>query len=395
MLRKLFLISLAFCLLFSSLALAENGFSEEEADVDITEWFQLPEEERVKDKKDSDGAYLMTVSFTGDLTIGGDNYHNKTDFYKALKKHDDDINFIMKNVRDIFLDDDLTVVNFEGTLTDTKYVPSDKKSNDFLFNISPSYVSVLPDNGVEAVSLDNNHVYDHGTEGFNDTVEALDGAGVLYSTPTHMAVYNFKDMADVALLAFNCIDRYGTGFQRSRFADQYSAEFLNHDTFEEAVCDEIAKAKEIYSLVIVSFHWGNEAVYIPTDNQIRLGRMAVDAGADLVVGHHPHRLQPIEYYHGKYIVYSLGNFCFAGHNNPKDKSSMIFQARFRVKNSEVSFKDFRIIPIRISQDTKVNDYVPYVFEDGYERDSVLLTLSNRDNIKKLDYAITEFPLEFK
>ena len=74
---------------------------------------------------------------------------------------------------------------------------------------------------------------------------------------------------------------------------------------------------------------------------------------------------------------------------------MIFQARFRVKNSEVSFKDFRIIPIRISQDTKVNDYVPYVFEDGYERDSVLLTLSNRDNIKKLDYAITEFPLEFK
>lgn len=395
MLRKLFLISLAFCLLFSSLALAENGFSEEEADVDITEWFQLPEEERVKDKKDSDGAYLMTVSFTGDLTIGGDNYHNKTDFYKALKKHDDDINFIMKNVRDIFLDDDLTVVNFEGTLTDTKYVPGDKKSNDFLFNISPSYVSVLPDNGVEAVSLDNNHVYDHGTEGFNDTVEALDGAGVLYSTPTHMAVYNFKDMADVALLAFNCIDRYGTGFQRSRFADQYSAEFLNHDTFEEAVCDEIAKAKEIYSLVIVSFHWGNEAVYIPTDNQIRLGRMAVDAGADLVVGHHPHRLQPIEYYHGKYIVYSLGNFCFAGHNNPKDKSSMIFQARFRVKNSEVSFKDFRIIPIRISQDTKVNDYVPYVFEDGYERDSVLLTLSNRDNIKKLDYAITEFPLEFK
>ncbi len=395
MYRKFIAAATLFVLLFSFASAEEAGNFDVEDDVDITELVQIAEEEAAKEKKDSDGAYIMTVTCTGDFTIGGDNYHHKDIFSKELKAHNGDINFIMQNVRKLFQEDDLTLLNFEGTLTDTKSVPKDKRSNEFLFNISPEYVSVLPDNGVEAVSLDNNHVWDHGEEGLNDTKAALDGAGVIYSTPLNTGIFDYKGQIQVAMLSWNCLDRYGTGFKRDKYRQEYTESFLQYDTFEEAVCAEIEKAKAVYPLVIVSFHWGKEKLYAPTDNQIRLGRMAVDAGADLVIGHHSHRIQPIEFYNNKFICYSLGNFCFAGHNKPSDMTSIIFQIRFRVKDGVVSYKDFRIVPIRISSKKDVNNFIPWIFEDGYERDSVLMVLSSPDNTKNLPYAVTEFPLAFQ
>ena len=398
MYRKFTAFLCLLCILLS-FAFAENtGFKED--DIDIGDLIQLEEEQAEKEQKDSDGAYIMTITCTGDLTIGGDNYHHKNLFKPELENHDDDINFIMQDVRRIFLNDDLTIVNFEGTLTNTTSVPSSKRNNEFLFNIDPKYVSVLPDNGVEAVSLDNNHVRDHGEEGLTDTKAALDSAGVIYSTPLETGVFDFKGEIQVAMLSYNCIDRYGDGFQSSRFRDEYTESFLAHDTFEEAVCDEIRKAKEIYPLVIVSFHWGKEPTksnpsqgYIPTNNQINLGHMAVEAGADLIIGTHSHRIQPIECYEGKYICYSLGNFCFAGNKKPSDMSSIIFQIRFRVKEGVVSYKDFRIIPIRISSTVKRNDFIPTILEDGAAQDAVLNVLA--ENSRNLPYAVTEFPLAFQ
>ena len=147
------------------LSLYTIAFSEDN-DLEITDILEyVPAESGPGLTLDSDGAVIMTVTCTGDLTIGGDNYHYKDIFTPELKAHDGNINFIFDNVRDILSADDLTIVNFEGTLTDTKYVPSSKKGNDFLFSISPSYVSVLTDNSVEAVSLENNHIMDHGEEG--------------------------------------------------------------------------------------------------------------------------------------------------------------------------------------------------------------------------------------
>lgn len=84
------------------------------------------------------------------------------------------------------------------------------------------------------------------------------------------------------------------------------------------------------ALVIVSYHWGEEKDYVPNERQVPLGRATIDAGADLVIGHHSHRMNPIELYKGKYICYSLGNFSFAGNAKPKDMDTYIFQQRFRV-----------------------------------------------------------------
>lgn len=316
-----------------------------------------------------DGSVLITITATGDFTIGGDTRKSTDIFNAELKRQDGDLNFTMRNVRDILTEDDLTIVNFEGTLTETTYVPSSKRENQFLFSAPPSYVSMLSENGIEAVSLENNHVMDHGEDAYQETINTLVYAGIEYSNSTHMGVTEIKGVP-IAMLSYLCIDRY--------------------EQLWDKVPADIEAAKSKYPIVIVSFHWGNELDYSPTDNQIKMGRLAVDSGADLVLGHHSHRINPIEQYKGVYICYSLGNFCFSGNNKPSDMTSFIFQTRFRIMNGAVSNEGFRIIPIRISSRTDRNDFIPTPLTKDTAIDSVLSTL--KSNGRKLEYAVENYPL---
>lgn len=325
----------------------------------------------VKSIYESDGSVLITITGTGDFTIGGDSRKSADIFDDELQKQGGDINFTMRNIRDILLADDLTIVNFEGTLTDSTYVPSSKKENQFLFSAPPSYVSMLSDNGVEAAALENNHIMDHGEDAYEDTKNALRDAGIVYSNSTEVGVIEVKGV-EIAMLSYLCIDRY--------------------ESLWDKVPADIQAAKEKYPIVICNFHWGNEKDYSPTKNQIKMGRLAVDAGADLVLGHHSHRLNPIEQYKGVYICYSLGNFCFAGNSKPSDMSSFMFQTRFRVKDGVVSNEGFRIIPIRISSRTDYNDFTPTPLTKDTAIDSVLTTL--KENGRKLEYAVPEYPLDW-
>ncbi len=320
---------------------------------------------------EADGSVLITVTGTGDFTIGGDSRKRTDIFDDELQRQGGDINFTMRNFRDILMADDLTIVNFEGTLTESTYVPREKAENQFLFSAPPSYVAMLADNGVEAVSLENNHIMDHGEDAYQDTMDTLYNAGIVYSNSTEVGVIEVKGV-EIAMLSYLCIDRY------EQLWDQVPA--------------DIQAAKAQYPIVIVNFHWGNEKDYSPTNNQIRMGRLAVDAGADLVLGHHSHRMQPIEQYKGVYICYSLGNFCFSGNSKPSDMSSIVFQTRFRVRDGVVSNEGFRIIPIRISSRTDYNDFTPTVLTKDTAIDSVLSTL--KENGRKLDYVVDKYPLEW-
>ncbi|MGN0746576.1 MAG: CapA family protein [Aristaeellaceae bacterium] len=382
--RKFAALFLAALLTLSLPALAEEGdWSLEEilinadpAVVNQTVTGNGTEEEggdaaEVKSIYESDGSVLITITGTGDFTIGGDSRKSTDIFDDELRKQGGDINFTMRNVREILLEDDLTIVNFEGTLTDSTYVPSNKKENLFLFSAPPSYVSMLSDNGVEAAALENNHIMDHGEDAYEDTKNALTDAGIVYSNSTEVGVIEVKGV-EIAMLSYLCIDRY--------------------ESLWDKVPADIQAAKEKYPIVICNFHWGNEKDYSPTNNQIKMGRLAVDAGADLVLGHHSHRLNPIEQYKGVYICYSLGNFCFAGNSKPSDMSSFMFQTRFRVKDGVVSNEGFRIIPIRISSRTDYNDFTPTPLTKDTAIDSVLTTL--KENGKKLEYAVAEYPLDW-
>ena len=326
---------------------------------------------------ENDGSVLLTITCTGDLTIGGDSRKRTDIFNDELKKQGGDINFTMRNIRDILLADDLTLVNFEGTLTESTYIPSNKKNNDFLFSAPPSYVTMLSDNGIEAAALENNHSMDHGQDAYEDTQAALEGAGIVWSNSEHLGVIEVKGI-QVAMLSYLCIDRY--------------------DQLWDKVPADIAEAKAKYPIVIVSFHWGYELDYYPGDhkhnpnNQLKMGRLAVDSGADLVIGNHSHRFNPIEYYNGAYICYSLGNFCFSGNKKPSDMTSYLFQTRFRIREDGVENEGFRIIPIRISSRKERNDFTPTPLTEELSIDNMLSTLM--ENGRKLDYAVEEYPLSW-
>jgi poly-gamma-glutamate synthesis protein (capsule biosynthesis protein) len=124
MTRRVFALILACLFLLPVYSLAEL----DEEELYIEEWIDTDDPEDTAVLVETDGSKAITITCTGDFTIGGDNYHRKgKKFYDELKKHGDDISFTMQNVREIFKQDDLTLVNFEGTLTDTKYVPDNKR----------------------------------------------------------------------------------------------------------------------------------------------------------------------------------------------------------------------------------------------------------------------------
>ena len=145
---------------------------------------------------------------------------------------------------------------------------------------------------------------------------------------------------------------------------------VDKDALTKALDEGIAKTTQTESsikaakaagadIVAVAFHWGSELATEPDETQKALAHLAIDCGADLVVGHHPHVLQGIEIYKDKYIVYSLGNFCFGGNTHPTDMDTMIFQQTFTVSQDRtVSPGAINIVPCSVSSTADFNDYRP-------------------------------------
>ena len=324
----------------------------------------------------ADGSVLITITAVGDVTIGRNVQHSGTSiFEKELAKQDNDINFIFRNVKDIFEDDDLTIANFEGVLANEYSIPSKKRENSYLFLAPTSYVEALTNNGVEAVTMENNHVGDFGDDGIASTIKTMEEAGIVWSNKENMGVYEVQGLR-IAMLAYQTLNQ------------PISSEELKH-----VVDADVKKAKETCDLVIVSFHWGNELDYAPRDNQIMLGRSAIDSGADLVLGHHSHRINPIEEYNGKYIVYSLANCSFAGNNKPSDMFTFIFQTRFKIKDGEIINNSFRIIPCRISSRKDYNDFAITPLTEQANIDTVISTMQKHG--KNLKYHVESYPMEWQ
>lgn len=326
---------------------------------------------------EEDGSILVTISATGDVTIGGDvRKSGKSLFDKQLDKQEGDITFPFRNVKDIFNQDDLTIVNFEGTLT-TAPINREKKDNAFLFSAPPEYAAMFDASGVEAVSLENNHVMDHGEQGYADTCAALDGAGILYSGHLGSSIYTTQTGIQIGMLSYQTFN--------GKYPEIYENMPGDIQALRDAGCQ----------IVVVSYHWGEEKDYAPNERQVPLGRATIDAGADLVLGHHSHRINPIEYYKGKYICYSLGNFSFAGNGKPSDMDTFIFQQRIRVKpDGTTEDAGMRIIPSRISSVAKSNDFMPTPFEAGGE-DALRIAGKLVDLGKNLEYALDYYPLDWE
>ena len=289
----------------------------------------------------------ITVSMVGDCTLGTDVNFDQSTSFDAFYQMKNDPGYFFQNVKDIFTADDLTVANMEGTLTTS----NDRQQKTFAFKGNPSYTEILTQGGVEATNLANNHSHDYGDQSYEDTIQYLEADGITTFGYDRTAVMDVKGIKVGLIGIYELKDGLGR---------------------QQQVIDTIREVKDQGAqVIIVSFHWGTEKSNIPDDIQKTLAHLAIDQGADLVVGHHPLSLIRIEKYQGKNIVYSLGNFCFGGNKNPSDKDTMIFQQTFTVENGELVEDDVtNIIPCSLSSESGYNNYQPMVLE-GSEKERVL------------------------
>ncbi|HEX7125952.1 MAG TPA: CapA family protein, partial [Thermodesulfobacteriota bacterium] len=220
-------------------------------------------------------------------------------------------------------DSDLTVANLEGPLSE-RGAPEVEKQ--FTFRVPPDSAFAMRRAGIDAVALANNHTLDQGRVGLEETLAALRAAGIAFAG----AGASEREARAPARLV-----RRGVRIAMLSYSNTFPEEFwargpapgtaFGHADWIEA---DVRAARRDADLVIVSFHWGRELAPEPRDYQVRLGRLAVDAGADLVLGTHPHTLQGVERYKGALIFYSLGNFAFGSYSH-KVRDGVLARLTFR------------------------------------------------------------------
>ena len=172
-------------------------------------------------------------------------------------------------------------------------------------------------------------------------------------------------------------------------------ELAEHEGIEESMVANIQRARsEGAQVVLVYIHWGVEREYVPNEVQMQLGHAAIDAGADLVVGSHPHVIQGYEVYQGRYIVYSLGNFCFGGNSGPSDMDCMIFQQTFTVVDGQAQTDGaVNVIPCSISSESSYNNYQPTPAE-GDEAERIMAKIEeSSDAIAQMAASMTGQPAD--
>lgn len=292
---------------------------------------QLPEERFV-------------LTFVGDCTFGS-NPTNAYAGYGFIKTVGEDYQYPFRNVASYFQNDEFTFLNLEGPLTDSGN-PMQKKHT---FRGPTAYTRILTENSVEAVTLANNHTHDYGQAGYDSTLAALEAAGIPFVERDNSCIVTTENGLTIGL--------YGAVY--------YVLE-------EEAITSGISELKaQGCDLVIFAPHWGVEGTYQPSAQQIKLGHAAIDAGADIVCGSHPHVLQPIEEYNGGIIYYSLGNFSFGGNGYPRDYDTALLQQEvIRTADGEVTLGELTVIPCSVSSVPDRNNFQPTPYAPGtkgYER----------------------------
>lgn len=301
---------------------------------------QAPEEsteETLQEPEPSPDILTITISAAGDCSLG--NHQDQEYAYSFRQTYDqiEDEGYFFENVRDIFAGDDMTIVNFEGVLTF-----SEERDESRTYNIKgdPEYARLLTAGSVETVSFANNHRMDYGTKGSDDTVAALEAEGIIYAYDRNVGIYETEKGISIGIVSVNEV-AWGLGS-------------------EQLLAEGIGKLQEQgVDLILACCHWGIERDNYPTENQQYLGRKCIDLGADLVIGHHPHVLQGVEEYNGRFIIYSLANFCFGANRNPTDKDTMIFQQTFTfVDGVKQEDQQVQVIPCSVSSIRERNNFQP-------------------------------------
>ena len=282
------------------------------------------------------------LSFVGDCTLAS-TVSNKNLSISYESVVGDNYAYPFEKTAQYFKGDDFTFANLECALTTSS--ASDTKN--FCFRADPSYTQILTSGGVDFVSLGNNHVLDYGEQGYADTKAALDAAGIAYAGRDEWNIYETASGLKIGV---------------------YAVSFGKTEQIKAGVAALKAAGAEF---IIAALHWGDEGSYDVNELQREQGHAAVDAGADLVYGSHPHTLQPCEEYNGKYIYYSMGNWSFGGNTAPRDPDTIILKLKLkRDIDGTISIESREHIPCACTGVIGGNNYQPIPYEvdsEAYKR----------------------------
>ena len=265
-----------------------------------------------------------------------------------------DYSFPYKNVSNIFKNDDYTIANGENVFTDNSLLEIEKDHDPAYWYYAPRrFANIYKESGIEVVSVMNNHTFDYGNLGYADTVDALKNNQIIVGD--EKPVILSKENIQIAILCINLFSDY-----------QY-----------ESCVNDIKKLKKEVNYIIVYFHGGTEYQYKPNNDIVRFSHGFIDNGADLVIGAHPHVIEPIEVYNDKTIVYSLGSFLFGGSKYFVNRT-IIYQRElnFNLDTNEVNYND-NIIPCYLyTTETGYESWIPSIIENTEEKQKVLDFMNN-------------------
>ena len=265
----------------------------------------------------------VTISFIGDVMLASEN--GDDGFWSFnLFAYDTPKDYYFSEMREIFSSDDYTVANCENVFSDRELEPRGKDDAGtgftFWYRSGTENAEIFSAGGIEVVSLANNHALDYGPEGRNDTYDALETAGCTCMAEGKSLIIEEKGLR-IGIL----------------FVSMYSEYWL------QPILDWLEEAKETTDYRVVYYHGGSERTHEPDAWRIRASHAMVDAGADLVLGNHPHVLQPKEVYKGKTIIHSLGNFLFGGSHTCENRT-IVFRLTLDAQDGMLTGTHEKIIP---------------------------------------------------
>lgn len=292
-------------------------------------------------------SFDITLSFVGDMILATNKdttYSGSFNDYASQY----DPSYFLEKVSPIFEADDFTIANVENVFTDRQLTPVEKDySPAFWFASKTANINILSNSGVEGAMIANNHIRDYGQDGYNDTVQAITNSGMVYGDTTKI-MYFEKGGYVISVI---CSGMWG----------EYQA---------NSIVNLIKQAEQHSHYQVVIFHGGTEKVHEPEEWKCRAARKLVDNGADLVIGGHPHVLQPREIYNGVEIVYSIGNFCYGGHRYPENRT-IIYQMTLTVgKDLSLQESNSNIIPCYVYTGS-INNFQPAIVDDETIKNKII------------------------
>ncbi len=273
----------------------------------------------------------ITLTAAGDTTTT--NAFNETINYLKNNSNIDPYDQIIQYVKNEFTTSDINILNLEEAITNSKI----HQQKEYAFASDSAHVKLLKKLNINIVNLANNHFMDYYNKGALDTIQALEDNSIEYCgggrNIEHASQLKtiYKNNITVGFLGYAIVGR-GSRATIISGTNPYD---------KEVTQKQISNAKDLCDILVISSHWGKEREYNPSKEQIETAKVFINAGADIILGHHPHVIQEAREYKNKLIFYSLGNFIFGGNTNPTDKNGLIA----KIELNKQGIINYRQIPI--------------------------------------------------